>query len=313
MVVSESQRFLHEGGGGGDGAPLHMREDEDTRPTPARRKRAEQTISADGLESLSHDSAGDELADLGGEVPAALSASGVFRPLPGVHRNVTGFFFPELEELKKLGQQTSSRLWYVAIGDRPRGPFAAAEVISLAEKGKVRDSTLVWRPGFGSWKRVKSGVAGSAEDLSWLHNVVQQRKVREREAQLEAERRLGIRPVHLSRSSAGRGGPRYQGGDGMPPPLPPMALDEAFADEPYGVLPLSQLLEDRPAPLQSGAFTPGTFEWRAATPSTRGVRHTLGPLVAALAGAVVVGMVAGLVVAAMGAPWARLVASLALE
>jgi hypothetical protein len=286
------------------GSPaLHARDDDDTRPHRVQKKKRFDPTTESGLQIVTSSDA--DIAPDG--MPAALSASGVFRPLPGVNRQVTGFFFPELEELKQAGGHASARVWYVAIGTRTRGPFAASEVVTLAEKGKVRDSTLVWRPGFGTWKRVKDGEAGSVEDLSWLRRVVHQRKVREREAQREAEARLGIRPVQLTRSSIGPRHVTTGTGPGMPPPLPPPAFDDALADDPSGVLQLSALLEDGPQPFAWRA-EPSSFARAAGTQA----RNRSAWLVA-LCGAIVVGTVAGLLVAAAGAPWARLVASIAFE
>lgn len=157
-------------------------------------------------------------------VPAALSASGIFRPLPGVHRQVTGLFFPELDQLQLEGKPTSSRVWYAAIDARPRGPFSATEMMSLAERGKIRDATLVWRPGFPQWKRVRHGDIASGEDLSWLRKVVLARKLREIDAAERAEEvaATGKLPkVQLTRSKAGGKKPTWQGGAaGLPPALP---------------------------------------------------------------------------------------------
>lgn len=156
--------------------------------------------------------------------PAALSASGVFRPMPGVHRQVTGLFFPELDQLQLEGKPTSSRVWYAAIDTRPRGPFSATEMMSLAERGKVRDATMVWRPGFGSWRKVRNGDISTGEDLSWLRKVVLARKLREMDAAERAEEtaQTGRMPkVQLTRSKAGGKKPTWLGGAaGMPPALP---------------------------------------------------------------------------------------------
>jgi hypothetical protein len=314
MVVSESQRFLFEK------TPDPSREmfaaraddDEDTRPSLPRRRRNTGAPSAAVSASMHGLAVGDDP-----QMPAALSASGVYRPLEGVQRNVTGFYFPEIEELKRHGKQTSSRIWYAAIdgsdgrGARPRGPFSASEMVELAHKGKVRDATLVWRPGFGGWKRVKHGEAGTSEDLSWLKNVVTQRKVREREAEREAEKR-GIKPVQLSRTSQGPRPARAHGplgghAPGMPPPLPDEVLDErALKDEPAGaILPLSEMLEGAPE-----------REWRAASlPNARSISGTRarpsegGAAYVWLSAAVFLGCVGGLVVSAVGAPWARMIAT----
>ena len=193
------------------------------RPQPA------MTSESLGIMAAS-DSAADEVSaqTLGGgvmAVPAALSASGVFRAMPGVNRQVTGLFFPELDQLSLEGKVTSSRVWYAAVDGRPRGPFSASEMLSLAERGKIRDATMCWRPGFGSWKKVRHGEASSNEDLSWLRKVVLARKLREMDAQERAQDRLGITPVQLVRTSAGKNrpslAPTWQGGaPGMPPALP---------------------------------------------------------------------------------------------
>ncbi len=156
--------------------------------------------------------------------PATLSASGVFRPMPGVHRQVTGLFFPELDQLQLEGKPTSSRVWYAAIDTRPRGPFSAAEMMSLAERGKIRDATMVWRPGFGSWKKVRNGDISTGEDLSWLRKIVLARKLREIDAAERAEEvaLTGRMPkVQLTRTKAGGKKSTWLGGTaGLPPALP---------------------------------------------------------------------------------------------
>src|SRR4051812_23096849 len=123
MVVAESQRFLADPASGPavradvrSDPSLAAREDEDTRKELRVQRRRPQTISADSLSVSSSSSAPMSLAsaamamssssDMDG-APAALSASGVFRALPGVNRQVTGLFFPELEELKAQGKATS--------------------------------------------------------------------------------------------------------------------------------------------------------------------------------------------------------------
>jgi hypothetical protein len=166
-----------------------------------------------------------------GGAPAALSASGVFRPMPGVHRQVTGLFFPELDQLQVEGKPTSSRVWYAAIDARPRGPFSATEMMSLAERGKIRDATMVWRPGFASWKKVRNGDISTGEDLSWLRKIVLARKLREIDAAERAEEtaQTGRMPkVQLTRSKAGGKKPTWTGGAaGMPPALPDDVDDDA--------------------------------------------------------------------------------------
>ena len=239
MVVSESQRAV---------AGVASPDDEDTRKDLPLKRPRPATISSDSLASSSVSSSSESE----GDVPAALSASGVFRPLPGVNRQVTGLFFPELEELRAHGKNVSSRVWYAAVGGRPRGPFAATEMVALAEKGKIRESTLVWRPGFATWLQVRhpSASLGGVDDLSWLAKIVRARKVREREAQTKAEQRLGIKPVSLTRTTSGRRPSALTGtlsGAGLPPPVP---LDD----------------DDQPQndPLESApALASASFLWRA--------------------------------------------------
>ena len=134
-------------------------------------------------------------------IPATLSASGLFRPLPGVHREVTGMYFPNLEEITRDGTVVTGRVWYAAVDHRPRGPFSASEMIGLAEKGKIRDGTLVWRPGFGTWKRVKHGEVGTREDLSWLRKVVLARKLRELETLAGPSSAPPLRTLDLRRTA----------------------------------------------------------------------------------------------------------------
>jgi hypothetical protein len=185
--------------------------DEDTKKELPLKRRSPPTISTDSLQAEQH----------AADAPAAISASGVFRPMPGVHRQVTGLFFPELEEMD--AKSTASRVWYAAIDARPRGPFSATEMVSLAEKGKIRESTLIWRPGFKTWLQVKSEIS---DELSWLKKIVGARRQREREAQQRAEQRLGIKPVSLTRTTSGKKSSYVSGAPGMPPPLPEDAEDE---------------------------------------------------------------------------------------
>lgn len=256
MVVAETQRLEAASSAGDDvDEQVAATEDEDTR----KELRVQRRPASTGVGLAAMGAAVDSLPPMGvdPDMPAALSASGVYRPLPGVHRQVTGLFFPELEELKNRGEKNAGRVWYAAIGNRPRGPFSASEMMSLAEKGKVRDSTLVWRPGFSSWKKVKHGESGTAEDLSWLRKLVLARKLREMDAQERAQQRLGIQPVNLTRTSSGGRKPTWAGGaPGMPPPLPLDGADDAF--DTHAVL--DAQLFARPSPSSADAIP---FAWRA--------------------------------------------------
>jgi hypothetical protein len=236
-----------------------LHDDDDTRKDLPRRPRRPATISTDSLSAADGMSMSSSSSSSSSGAPAAMSASGVFRPLPGVHRDVTGLFFPELDELKADGK--SGRVWYAAVDSRPRGPFSASEMVSLAEKGKIRESTLVWRPGFSTWKQVRGGEDAAAvavgEDLGWLKKIVRARKLRESEAQRRAEANHGIKPVSLTRTSAGRRPHAWQPGNlsssslgfGNPPPLPDDADDGAGGMPSVdGIVPLAEI---------SG------FQWRA--------------------------------------------------
>lgn len=126
-----------------------------------------------------------------GPAPAALSASGVYRPLPGVGRGVTGLHMP------KVGAAMPGRDWYAAFGGRARGPYSRTELELLAEQGRVRSSTLVWRPGFDAWRRVRGEGKPEDVDLDWLRGIVAARKRRERAISDRAAREHGIHRLHL--------------------------------------------------------------------------------------------------------------------
>jgi uncharacterized protein (TIGR00266 family) len=52
---------------------------------------------------------------------------------------------------EKLGQ-----VWYVEVGDKPRGPFSAAQIAKALENGRLQPDALVYGPGRTRW-----------EPLSW--------------------------------------------------------------------------------------------------------------------------------------------------
>lgn len=254
MVVSESQRAVFSGAitEGPDvlalrGAPFASNDADDTK----KELRAVRRRGAPADAGLAQERASERDVD----IPAALSASGVYRPMPGVTRDVTGLFFSDLDTLKREGKPVASRVWYAAISNRPRGPFSASEMISLAQKGKVRESTLVWRPGFGTWKQVRDGYAGGAEDLSWLRNIISARLRREQDAELRA-RTHGIATLNVTRTSSG---PRPTHGSAIwsvpeMPPLPPDDDEQGTAAPPRSPV-------DRPVP----------FEWRAEESAVRAI------------------------------------------
>ena len=262
MVVSQSQGAMFQRGLTGDDAAFGSsgamytaaNEDEDTKKE-LRAVRRRSSSSGGGL-ALQTSSEGDVV------IPAALSASGVYRPMPGVNRDVTGLFFSDLDTLKREGKPVASRVWYAAIGNRPRGPFSASEIISLAQKGKVRESTLVWRPGFGTWKRVKDGYTAGTEDLSWLGNIVRARLRRERDAE-ERARAHGIASLNMTRSSAGPRPAPHGSAVWSLPDMPPLPADD----------------DDASASQSRPVATPERlvpFQWRAeqTAPRAVGVRRS---------------------------------------
>lgn len=182
--------------------------DEDiTQPLGVRRNRM--SIPARGVAAPMHTEVGMAAADAG-PAPAVLSSSGVYRPLPGVSRSVTGLHMPS------VGAAMPGRDWYAAFGGRARGPYSRAELELLAEQGRVRSSTLVWRPGFAGWQRVRDDGGPHEGELAWLRDIVLERKRRERAASDKAAREHGIHRIHLDDLSTPK-----------TPPLPVMPRDSA--------------------------------------------------------------------------------------
>jgi hypothetical protein len=98
-------------------------------------------------------------------------------------RHVTGVFSAMLEEAGV--PLASQRIWYAAIGDRPRGPFSAAELVILTEKGKVRPSTLLWKSGMTDWNDVAT-LLDASSDVVFLEQPMGARRRREALAQEQA-------------------------------------------------------------------------------------------------------------------------------
>lgn len=162
--------------------------DDDVTPPQGRRSRTAGGVDA-MLQALPTE-VGMAAMDAG-PTPAALSSSGIYRPLPGVERGVTGVHMPV------AAAAMPGRDWYAAFGGRPRGPYSRAELELLADQGRVRSSTLVWRPGFESWHRVRGEGKPNDEALAWLRGIVDARKRRERVAAERASREHGIHRLHL--------------------------------------------------------------------------------------------------------------------
>jgi hypothetical protein len=140
---------------------------------------------------------------LPGPAPAALSPSGGWHPLPGVERDVTGMYMVDDGE---------ERTWFAAFGGRARGPFSTDELALLAKKGRVRASTLVWRPGFTGWKRVRCRNESVEQDLRWLRTLVRARRRHEQGAANLAEEQ-GISALRLSNAD-------FEEPRRTPPPVP---------------------------------------------------------------------------------------------
>lgn len=140
-------------------------------------------------------------------LPATLSASGIYRPMPGVDRRVRGVALDPRRDLRQR--------WYAAIDGEPRGPFSEDELVRMAHEGRIRGRTLVWRPGFDAWTRIRSQT-GERDDLGWLRAVVVERKRSELIAAERAKRAMGIHAIHLADKDDGTS---------YPPQLPSDALE----------------------------------------------------------------------------------------
>jgi predicted Zn finger-like uncharacterized protein len=179
-------------------------------------------------------------------------------------RQVTGVFLPLLSSAEAAHEGTAH--FWAAIAGRSRGPFTARELVMLAEKGRIRAGTLLWRPGASTWKPLKEI---TEFDIAWLRDAVARRKRREREAAAAALAQRGIAPIRIERQTVRAA-----------PPLPADAWESALSDAPSAI------------PQLVGGEATGSFEWRAPTLSARARRRRTGRVVAA-------GVVAGLVVAAV--------------
>jgi len=182
-------------------------------------------------------------------------------------RAITGIFMPLLSSAVPDKLEGTVH-FYAAIAGRSRGPYTAKELVMLAEKGKVRAGTLVWRPGASGWKPLKQI---TEFDVAWLKDAVSRRKQREQEAEDIGLKRRGINPVRLQRhSSRGR-------------PLMPALPDDAAFDGGFDAW--DSALHDAPSaiPQLVGSEVSSRFEWRAPTPpgaESRGRARRLGLAVA---------------------------------
>jgi hypothetical protein len=233
--------------------------------------------------------------------PATLGASGGLQRAAGVSRAVTGVFSGVLaSDLPAPSSSTRndgnrSRVWFCAIEGRACGPYNADEMLALAHKGKVRTSTLIWRPGASGWKPLR---AVDAFDVAWLLDAARQRKHAEQRAEHDLLRRRGIVPVRLERrtvrsATSTANAAATTAGDGravVGAPQGAVSGDVVFdVGDGAGALPVVEILAD----VDDASRTP--FVWRAPTTASHsGLRRPAraGVLV------VVVGAGVGVVIAA---------------
>lgn len=162
-------------------------------------------------------------------LPAGVGSGG------GGSREVTGIFLPLLSSVEEKRDGVAH--FYAAIAGRSRGPFTARELVMLADKGKIRAGTLLWRPGASGWKPLKHI---TEFDVAFVKDAVIRRKLREQEAESAALRRRGITPIRLERRTVS---------------MPPLPADAAAGDR------WDEALHDAaPIPLHGEA---SGFEWRA--------------------------------------------------
>jgi hypothetical protein len=211
--------------------------DDPTVPEGLRSRSVSPSVSPSAGAGFGHEILPTEVglsAAAAGPAPAAMSPSGVFRALPGVDRSVTGVYIP-------AGDGQAEREWYAAFGGRARGPYTRGELELLARRGRVRSSTLVWKPGFDGWKRIR-GEEEEHPDLDWLRNVVVRRKRREGKAARKAHTEHGIHRLQLQQSDvSGEGEPLRSSAKlstgpqlrrPIAPPTPPPTPDEDTHDRP---------------------------------------------------------------------------------
>ena len=62
-----------------------------------------------------------------------------------------------MQERQFAGEaEQSASSWYLSRGDQQWGPLGDRELLLLAERGGLRKDDLLWKPGFESWKPVRS-------------------------------------------------------------------------------------------------------------------------------------------------------------
>jgi predicted Zn finger-like uncharacterized protein len=173
------------------------------------RCRAIMSVSSSSV-AASADGAGDfggaQLAETGVH---ALSSLDVGPPsIAEASRHVTGVFQMMLEDAAVAPAVV--RVWYAAIGGRTRGPFSPAEMLTLARRGKLRRTTLLWRGGMESWAALEQVPSHEAPGLT---AAVLERRAREAQAQQQAAAH-GIPSLNLQRMTVPTSGT-----------VPPMPVD----------------------------------------------------------------------------------------
>jgi predicted Zn finger-like uncharacterized protein len=208
--------------------------------------------------------------------PGAMAAgAAAATPEPGA--DVAGAFLATAA-LPSTASSSSPRVWFCALEGRARGPYTAAELVRLAGKGRVRSSTLLWRPGSGGWAPLHRFVAF---DVSWLREAVRQRKQHEIAAEQATLRRRGIVPVRLERRTVRAARP------------PDVDVVDTVGVAPSAVAPTQPLVFDNldgeavPLALAPDAIVASPFVWQAPT----GPRPEAGRRRPAVAVAVVVAVV----------------------
>ncbi len=213
-------------------------------------------------------------------LPSSMAMSADGQHGPGSSRAITGIFMPLLTSAPPDKLEGTVH-FYAAIAGRSRGPYTAKELVMLAEKGKVRAGTLVWRPGASGWKPLKQI---TEFDVAWLKDAVSRRKQREQEAEDMGLKRRGISPIRLQRhSSLGR----------SMPALPDDAAFDGGFDAGFNAW--DSALHDAPSaiPQLVGSEVSSRFEWRAPTPRGAETSRRAGRLAIAVAVVIAVGLTVG--------------------
>lgn len=179
------------------------------------------------------------------DIPGHAQASGQVVAEPGISRALTGV------HLRESNETLEKAVWFAALGGRPRGPYTTKEMERLAGEGRVRGSTLVWRPGFTEWSRVRSGRNEHA-DLTWLRQLVVARKRNENGAENLAREKHGITKLMLESNDV-------QPRSSLPPPAPldddQESTDSEFvSDAIFGAPTLGTIGDARPS--KRGFFLP---------------------------------------------------------